>query len=654
MANKYDLTIGMIVKNEEKYLEQCLQSLLPLKERINCEIIITDTGSSDKTVEIAEQYADKVLHFEWCDDFSAARNTGVEEAQGDWFMYVDADQIFDESVIQIADFIESEDRDNYNSASYMEKNVRDSAKNIIDNFVVVRLFNFKNGKSFFQGKIHEFIKCVYPMFKLDCGLTHYGYTAELVEEKRKRNKILLEKEYEEKPNDLRIIKHLMDTVSNDERVELANKVFDLIDSEVENSYQNIQNLEYAFISFCSLANLYIKSNDYDSIIETCERYQNTKLIQHYYDKADLPHIDMNYMYAYALFNKGEYEKSLEEFLKYQELYNGLHGKPSNMFETLSVYQFNNEVEYSKSDSFIIDIYLSLGDEVSALNQLEKTDMYKHQDCEQLLNIYVMKVIKFNRKELFDKIEQYYNEKFGGYDSYDIIFIGRLYFYRDLSYFFENYSLTLIDKILSSAYGNLPQFKDHFYEVLTGDLEVSSLAEAKVYIQVAYFHLMSQVDSLKADNVDNSVKQKVEEVFVFYVESMIYYLNELYSPVMFQPQNFDVISKEDAMCIIISAGFENRETNQVEYIKALKEALIYNDKFKYIILNSIDVLENSVVAVTEELEESEFDILSKKIKQTVSVLIVKKELEQAKDVLSQYKSINPNDPDIEKFNQMLDL
>lgn len=64
------LSLCLIVKNEEKYLERCLKSLRNYVD----EIIITDTGSADTTVEIAKKYTDKVYHFEWIDDFSAARN----------------------------------------------------------------------------------------------------------------------------------------------------------------------------------------------------------------------------------------------------------------------------------------------------------------------------------------------------------------------------------------------------------------------------------------------------------------------------------------------------------------------------------------------------------------------------------------------------
>jgi glycosyltransferase involved in cell wall biosynthesis len=67
------LSVCMIVKDEEQHLEACLQSVKGIAD----EIIIVDTGSTDKTREIAKQYTPHVFHFDWCDDFSKARNVAL-------------------------------------------------------------------------------------------------------------------------------------------------------------------------------------------------------------------------------------------------------------------------------------------------------------------------------------------------------------------------------------------------------------------------------------------------------------------------------------------------------------------------------------------------------------------------------------------------
>lgn len=78
----------MIAKNEESFLEKSLSSVRDLVD----EIIIIDTGSTDKTKEIAKRFTDKIFDFTWCDDFSAARNESLKHATGDWILVLDADE----------------------------------------------------------------------------------------------------------------------------------------------------------------------------------------------------------------------------------------------------------------------------------------------------------------------------------------------------------------------------------------------------------------------------------------------------------------------------------------------------------------------------------------------------------------------------------
>lgn len=79
----------MIVKNEEQVLARCLESVAGIAD----EIIIADTGSTDKTKEIAARYTDKIYDFEWCDDFAAARNFSFSKAGGSYIMWLDADDV---------------------------------------------------------------------------------------------------------------------------------------------------------------------------------------------------------------------------------------------------------------------------------------------------------------------------------------------------------------------------------------------------------------------------------------------------------------------------------------------------------------------------------------------------------------------------------
>src|SRR3989338_7436069 len=85
------ISLCMITKNEEQFLEQCLNSV---KELVD-EIILVDTGSTDKTKEIAGKFTDKIFDFQWCGDFSAARNESLKHAAKDWILVLDADEQLD-------------------------------------------------------------------------------------------------------------------------------------------------------------------------------------------------------------------------------------------------------------------------------------------------------------------------------------------------------------------------------------------------------------------------------------------------------------------------------------------------------------------------------------------------------------------------------
>lgn len=87
------ISLCMIVKNEEKYIARCLDSVAELVE----EIIIVDTGSTDRTVEIVSDHTSKVYLYPWKDDFSDARNYSFSKASMDYCMWMDADDVLEET-----------------------------------------------------------------------------------------------------------------------------------------------------------------------------------------------------------------------------------------------------------------------------------------------------------------------------------------------------------------------------------------------------------------------------------------------------------------------------------------------------------------------------------------------------------------------------
>ena len=93
---KTGISLCMIVKNEERSLARCINSAKSLFD----QLIIIDTGSNDDTVKIAKEFDADVHHFQWCDDFAAARNESIKYAKYQWILFLDADEIIDKNSLR--------------------------------------------------------------------------------------------------------------------------------------------------------------------------------------------------------------------------------------------------------------------------------------------------------------------------------------------------------------------------------------------------------------------------------------------------------------------------------------------------------------------------------------------------------------------------
>jgi len=174
------LSIGMIVKNEEKYLQKCLEGLVPILRGIDSELIIFDTGSADRTVEIAKKFTDKVFQIEWRNDFAWARNHTIDKAVGSWYMFIDADEVFEDTG-EIISFFANNDYQRYNSASILINNL--SVDGTSSKIRITRLVKLESDTRF-EDAIHETITPKLPCKDLNCIANHYGYYYESNEDRK--------------------------------------------------------------------------------------------------------------------------------------------------------------------------------------------------------------------------------------------------------------------------------------------------------------------------------------------------------------------------------------------------------------------------------------------------------------------------------------
>lgn len=196
------LTVCVLTKNEEKFLAQCLASVKGLAD----QLLVLDTGSTDRTIEIAKARGAEVHSFTWCDDFSAARNAALEHITGDWVLMLDADEELpaDQHAKLRADMA------NAGAISYRLPLVNHGEEAQGRSFVP-RLFRNAPGV-YYYGRIHEQVfPSLLPLckqFGLETKLgtaqiTHHGYAKEVIKDRNKieRNLNLLQLAIAERPQD---------------------------------------------------------------------------------------------------------------------------------------------------------------------------------------------------------------------------------------------------------------------------------------------------------------------------------------------------------------------------------------------------------------------------------------------------------------------
>lgn len=304
------LSIGLIVKNEEKYLDRCLSALKPICDEIPTEIVVVDTGSSDRTVEIAKKHTDKVYFFEWIDDFSAARNYGLERCAGEWFMFIDADEIFDEDVSAFTDFFKSGKKDEYSTACIHLKNYQDDDFEIYNESIPTRLAK-RTDDLRFMNKVHECfnLRERESTYDIKAYVHHYGYVgAKTNGEKAERNRKILEAELEKNPDSAVIFSYLYYTVDNyKEKEGYLKRWLDLINRKVQNSMP-----EYCY-STC--VQFYFKENLYAETVKYAEEYFKLPGVE-----TEISSLTVLVFAADACYSMDKYESAVDYLERYFELY----------------------------------------------------------------------------------------------------------------------------------------------------------------------------------------------------------------------------------------------------------------------------------------------------------------------------------------------
>lgn len=362
MKQKLLLSQCMIVKNEEDNIRQALS----WGKNLVTEQIVVDTGSTDRTVEIAESMGAKVFHFEWIDDFSAAKNFALEKASGDWIAFLDADEYIRESdmeklrklLLKIAGLPSLQQPDMVRcSLVNVDEKGEVFASSMQDRF-------FRNTSDIcYQNKIHEKLyrpsgkKLVMVDASDDISIIHTGYTKEAFIRKNKgeRNITLLKKELEENPNNYGIWCYLGDSLVAAGRTSEGKKAYLHVTEHPEAEIPSDLRLN----AISSLLRMYINDKNV-SLFEAEGLYRQ-------YEKLNTPNPDVEYAMG---------------------LYSLQHG-----LKRAGIKYIEKALQILETNSFSFTLYLTANLE-SAYNTL--VNEYKEQGNTAQVVRYATLSLKYNR------------------------------------------------------------------------------------------------------------------------------------------------------------------------------------------------------------------------------------------------------------------
>lgn len=269
--SKTPISVCIIAKNEEKHIGECLKRLKPY----GFEIVVTDTGSTDRTKEIARKYADKVLDFEWINDFSAARNFCAKHASNNWILVLDCDEYVSSIDIPTLRILMQKFPKFTGILRLKSLVIKDNGEEGYGTDDITRLYN-RNFYTF-DSPIHEQICSVdvskrgetMQCFLLPMEVIHHGYalTGDEMIQKQKRNLDILYSRLDIDKDD----PYLYFQIGQSEFI-LGNNDTAIEYYEKGMSFNPDTELVYVQIMIISLAKAYTKNGRIAEGIELLERY----------------------------------------------------------------------------------------------------------------------------------------------------------------------------------------------------------------------------------------------------------------------------------------------------------------------------------------------------------------------------------------------
>lgn len=381
------ISICMIVRDEEKNLHRCLSSLMPLLDSI-AELIIVDTGSTDKTVKIAREYTQNVYFYKWQGSFSDARNYSLSLAEGEYIFLLDADEEIEEFEINIIlNHFKQPSYKSYNTYTLKIKNYTDVL--LKEYAIITQPRIFKNDLHFYySGKVHNQPVFQLPALHLSAYITHYGYimTEDIKDKKFQRTANMLKLELQKSPKNIYYRFQLSTSYAMHGDLSEALDQAEIYMRSIRE--ENILNDNY-LMHYNNAVILYISSGQLDEASNIC----NDAL------KINPDFIDFIYYKAQICYESYDYEDALQYTNKYLEL-----------IDSFMNIDISNDGRYSfytlglKNDVIKIQIlcHYMMGNYDEVINIINSFKDASYKDC---LHAIVLSFLKENR---YSDLIKFYN------------------------------------------------------------------------------------------------------------------------------------------------------------------------------------------------------------------------------------------------------
>jgi len=326
------LSLCMIVKDEEEFLPRCLESVKDVVD----EMVIVDTGSTDRTVEIAEAYGAKVYSHPWRDSFSEARNYGLQFATGDWILQLDADEeLAREDALILKEILRTVDKVPEVNAIFV------AIHNIFKGGVAKHYFQriFRRGHGHYEGIVHN--QLVYEGYAAtsEIKVYHYGYDLSLERMERKflRTSGLLHRHLKEHPEDTFSWSNLV-------RVYRSWKKFDRAVEIGEDAITRLRKLmapsHWQMIAY-DTAYSHMMSGNLDRAEELCLEVLK-----------DFPkNLDVLFTLAAIRMKQGRYQEAIETFRDFLRARKEEYHKPRFSYLVVDSYGFEDRAWFNIGEAY---------------------------------------------------------------------------------------------------------------------------------------------------------------------------------------------------------------------------------------------------------------------------------------------------------------